>query len=263
MKILYFTGTGNNLYVSKKIGGELLSIPRLLKEKQFDIKGEAVGIVVPCYYFTVPYIVKEYLEQITIEADYVFTIMTYGKMMGGGLNPIEKILKRKGVEVDYSNKIQMIDNFLPNFEMEQQLKTEGAKTIETQIKTIVTDIQNRKKEKKRIGLFQKTATTLFGKMIFSAPGRKRIQKTSAGFYVTDACTSCRICQEVCPRGNVDQREKIETKPGPKFGNRCESCLACIHLCPENAIHLKSQKSSVRFKNRNVTTAEIIAANSQN
>ena len=37
MKICYFTATGNSLYVAKKIGGdggELLSIPQLMKKAQ-------------------------------------------------------------------------------------------------------------------------------------------------------------------------------------------------------------------------------------
>lgn len=45
MKILYFTSTGNNLYIAHQLGGELLSIPQMVKDDIFDIEDESVGIV--------------------------------------------------------------------------------------------------------------------------------------------------------------------------------------------------------------------------
>ncbi len=49
MKTLYFTGTGNCLHVARQIGGELLSIPKLMKEEVIEIEDDAVGIVCPIY----------------------------------------------------------------------------------------------------------------------------------------------------------------------------------------------------------------------
>lgn len=45
MKILYYTSTGNNLYIAKQLGGDLYSIPQLMKDEAFDIEDEIVGIV--------------------------------------------------------------------------------------------------------------------------------------------------------------------------------------------------------------------------
>ena len=52
MKILYFTSTGNNLYISKKLGGELFSIPQLMKNNDFNVEDDVVGIVFPVYFAT-------------------------------------------------------------------------------------------------------------------------------------------------------------------------------------------------------------------
>lgn len=44
--ILYFTGTGNCLYVARQIGGndaELLSIPQLMKQKKFEIEADEIS----------------------------------------------------------------------------------------------------------------------------------------------------------------------------------------------------------------------------
>lgn len=40
MTICYFTATGNSLYVAKRIGGTLLSIPKLMKENEIIIANE-------------------------------------------------------------------------------------------------------------------------------------------------------------------------------------------------------------------------------
>jgi len=54
MKILYFTATGNCLYVAKKFGGELLSIPQLNKNNVYEINDDIVGIIIPVFYWDIP-----------------------------------------------------------------------------------------------------------------------------------------------------------------------------------------------------------------
>lgn len=53
MKILYFTATGNNLYIAKRLGGELYSIPKLIKEGKYEFEDEKIGIVFPAYGWSV------------------------------------------------------------------------------------------------------------------------------------------------------------------------------------------------------------------
>lgn len=40
MKILYFTATGNSMYIAKSLGGELLSIPQLDKVGRYDFSDD-------------------------------------------------------------------------------------------------------------------------------------------------------------------------------------------------------------------------------
>ncbi|MBR4613873.1 MAG: hypothetical protein IKO40_14300 [Kiritimatiellae bacterium] len=49
MTTCYFTATGNFLYVARRISGTLLSISQLMREGEFEIEDDAVGIVCPCY----------------------------------------------------------------------------------------------------------------------------------------------------------------------------------------------------------------------
>ena len=54
MTICYFTATGNCLYVARRIGGELLSIPQLMRQDEIVIEDDAVGIVCPVYAVELP-----------------------------------------------------------------------------------------------------------------------------------------------------------------------------------------------------------------
>lgn len=50
--ILYFTATGNSLYVARQLAGEageLLSIPQLVKAGRYELEADEIGIVYPVY----------------------------------------------------------------------------------------------------------------------------------------------------------------------------------------------------------------------
>lgn len=38
MKILYFSSTGNNIYIAQSLDGQLLSIPQQIKNDNYTIK---------------------------------------------------------------------------------------------------------------------------------------------------------------------------------------------------------------------------------
>ena len=72
MKILYFTSTGNNLYIAKNLGGELLSIPQLIKGNAYDFEDDAIGIIFPVFYANAPKIVREFIDKASFKTDYLF-----------------------------------------------------------------------------------------------------------------------------------------------------------------------------------------------
>ncbi|NRW84548.1 hypothetical protein FHX28_003877 [Clostridium beijerinckii] len=55
MKILYFTATGNSLYIAKSLGSDYYSIPKLIKEDKYDLKMKKLGL-----YFQ--FIIAEFLK---------------------------------------------------------------------------------------------------------------------------------------------------------------------------------------------------------
>ena len=248
MKILYFTSTGNSLCAAKRIGGELLSIPHLQKEKIYDITDDVVGIVSPVYYGNVPRLVREYLKKVNINAKYVFTVLTYGGAAFGASSQIQKLLKKRNIIVNYANEILMVDNYLPLFDVTKEIKKKDSKTIDLQISNIAEDIKNKRYWRIQHNVFQ----IIISSILLS----KKLYNEDKKFVITGECNACGTCQMICPKSNIVINAR------PQYQHNCEFCLACIHACPKNAIHLPNEKSSARFINPNVKLAAIIQANKQ-
>ena len=255
MKILYFTTTGNSLYVAKSFDdAKLLSIPQLLKQKIYDIDGDIIGIIIPVYVYTSPKLVKKYLENVNIKADYVFVIGTYGSTCGEFGKKMLSILSKRGVLVNYLNTIKMVDNAVHvGFEMKKQKEKSKNLNIDENIKKIIEDINERKDYiKKPLKRYVPLARLTY---VFSPLLDKIFTKVMIS--VDDSCTRCGLCTKVCPYNNIKIKEK------PNYGKDCELCLACVHHCPLKAIHVKLERSSERFINENIELKEIIKSNNQN
>lgn len=251
MKILYFTGTGNCLSVAKCFEAELLSIPQMIKNNIYEIEDDVIGIVYPVYAVSVPDIVRNYLEKCKINANYTFVIATYGFTACGSLNEMKKLLKSNGNKADYYSSLLMVDNYLPFFDIEKQLKMLNKKNIENNLKTIIEEINSRVTKETNCGWINNLISSIGYKVI------KQIEKyTPKMFYINDDCILCGTCKKVCPNNNIEQ----ENKNKPIFKNNCTGCLACIHNCPKNAIQMKLQRSKKRFRNSNISLNEIIKSN---
>jgi len=246
MTIFYFTATGNSLYVAKRLGGSLMSIPQVLKSGKSSYADDVIGIVCPCYAGGIPRIVKRFLDRVELRADYIFSVITYGSAQTSVLDE----MKKHGVQFNYMNTILMIDNYLPMFRIEDELKKEPQKEIEISISALIQDVRDRKR---------RIAPTSFGNKFWGAVFRSGAEKMTGEnadqrFTVDNACTLCGTCTKVCPVRNISVNNVLS------FNHQCEGCLACVHHCPAGAIHVKGEKSVRRFCNKNVGLNEVIAAN---
>lgn len=254
MKILYFTSTGNSLSVAKRFNAELLSIPQMIHDNRYSFEDDdSIGIIYPVYNGGLPYIVKDFISKCTIRAPYVFVIATYGNSPVGTLHVMEKALAENGNHGDYYETLLMVDNYLPMFEVKDQVSKLEEKGTEKNLERIVEEVNAH---------IHKAATNNIGwNMVASVIGtimKKPVQKAALSYTVSDACIGCGTCVKVCPVGNVHQSGKEK----PTFGANCERCYACVHNCPKKAIHIPQEKSGERFRNPEVSLKEIIDANRQ-
>lgn len=248
MTIFYFTSTGNNLYITRRLNaGQSFSIPKMLKlGGGLSFEDEKIGFVFPCYFLGTPRIVAQFLKKAELRSDYFFAIMSYGNFSGAGLNHFHKVARKNGFSLSYLNEIVMADNYLPLFDMNDQKKGLPRKKIEENITGIVRDIQSGKHIIKKTPLFTRPLTLIAQHLYKSS-----LDRYDSRFTVQDSCNACGICAKVCPVDNIRVEEK------PVFLHHCEECLGCTHHCPQNAIRVKREKSRERFVNEHIRTKDII------
>lgn len=252
MTICYFTATGNCLYVARRIGGTLLSIPRLMRQERIEIEDDAVGIVAPVYAAEMPMMVKAFLENARIKTDYFSFIYTYGMGYAEAFTHVEVTARKVGLTLSYINAIQMVDNYIPFFDMREQIDTLPAKNVEGQIERVVRDIAERRLKPVRV-----TEANLAEMARWTRNHAANILKkdTALSYTVNDDCVRCGICAKVCPANNIEV-----TKDGVRFSVHCEVCYACLHNCPHHAIHMPLEAGTTQFRNEHVTLKDIIQAN---
>lgn len=267
--VLYFTGTGNCLYVARQLAGkegEILSIPQLMRKKQFEIEADEIGLVYPIYGHMPPYMVREFIKKAQLKAEYKFAVLTYGMRKCNAVEIWDGISRKAGNVFDYIGTIVMVDNWLPNFDMNEQMKID--KHIPENLAKITSDLSNRRRWHEPVTQEEREQHEGFMSLSGLDPEVGFLMKADRSFRVTDDCIHCGICTYVCPRGNYQL-----TGQGVKMQGDCEFCFACIQNCPQWAIQFKknedgtwpdgSEKNpNARYRNENVSLMELKLANNQ-
>ena len=252
--VFYFTGTGNSLYVAKNIEDKPISIPQIINEDSLNFKDERIGIISPVYGHEVPPMVKDFLKKSTFDTEYFYMILTYGNRHGGASELTNNLCKECGISASYINIILMVDNWLPSFDMNEQILLD--KNEDKNIAGIVEDINNKKKMISEVTETDRAAHRQFLENISKMPADawKHLLKTG------DMCTGCGICEKVCPSGSV----RVENGKAVHIPDNCQTCLACAHACPMKAIGLvvPEKNPDARYRNGKIELSEIIASNNQ-
>lgn len=215
------------------------------------IEDDKVGIIAPVYAGDMPQMVYEFLSKAKIKTKLLFFICTYGTSYSvAKLNAINAI-SEMGLQLNYVNAVKMVDNYLPGFEIKNQLKNISKKDIEGQLEKICGDINNSINNVSKINFLQKILLLI----VKNTMGKALIDKNAAKKYIVDdTCILCGTCAKVCLANNISVSDKVT------FGHDCEVCYSCIHNCPKRAIYLKNEKSAVRFRNEHIELNEIIKSN---
>ena len=229
--ILYFTGTGNCLYVARQLageGGEVLSIPQLVKRGRYELEADEIGIVYPIYGHMPPYMVRRFIREARLKADYKFAVLTYGNRKCNAAEIWDDIARRAGNGFDYVATLVMVDNWLPNFDMNEQIRID--KRIPENLAKITADLAAQRRWHEPVSEEERQMHAGFMAYTGLDPEVGFLMKSERYFTLTDACIGCGACVSVCPRGNY-----ALTGSGVKTEGDCEFCFACIHNCPQRAI----------------------------
>ena len=143
--IFYFTGTGNCLYVARQLANAettLLSIPQLVKQGKYDFEADEIGIVYPIYGHMPPYMVRQFIQKARLKAGYKFAVLTFGARKCNAVELWNEAARKAGHTFDYITTMIMVDNWLPNFDMNEQMKLD--KHIPESLQRINTDLAARR-----------------------------------------------------------------------------------------------------------------------
>jgi NAD-dependent dihydropyrimidine dehydrogenase PreA subunit len=227
--IFYFTGTGNSRYIAEKVAlgiqDQALNIGALVKNatKIEEIKIENVlGIVFPVYAWRAPEIVNAFVSKLVIpKGTYVFAICTCGDKAAYTMKFFNKELP-----LNSAWSLTMPDDYIRMWDVntyeEALVKVEAA---ETKLVQIIEAIKN-----KQVIFDVPLGSAPFLKSYIINPFFRRFLNTAKKYYVEDTCTSCGLCEKLCPLSNI-----VLDKGKPLWGNNCNQCGACIHHCPVKAI----------------------------
>ena len=234
--LYYFTGTGNSLSVAgdlcRGLGDcEQVSIAGAGEAPgRISPEAERIGIVTPVYFFGLPSLVAVFAGRLDLaRARYVFAVATMGGSGGSAaLRQLDGILRRgnAGRGLDAGFTVRMPGNYILMYgppegtKQEEILRAAGRRVEE------IADLVNRGH---RSGLSWSPLASLVHRVMYPR-FIAGVHEADRKFTVDDRCTSCGLCAEVCPAGN------LELEAGrPVWLHRCEQCMACIQLCPAGAI----------------------------
>ena len=257
--VFYFTATGNSLFIAKSLSEEPLSIPQELKKDNLSYEADEIGFVFPDYAASAPMIVREFLQKAKFNAPYMFSIITFGNASVNVSEWWNKFSKEHGVAFNYIKPILMVDNYLPVFDMNEQIKMD--KHTDESLASIIEDLTAHKSyiEPSNMGFFNEDMLKNMQDMHFSMTSDRLLE------LKTDCCIQCLTCASVCPHKNFSIADK-----GVSFKGKCEYCLACVHNCPQKALTLKPAREGwpgernpeARYRNPNVSLNDIIRSNEQ-
>lgn len=267
--ILYFTGTGNCLHVARQLAGEnaeLLSIPQMVKCGKYEFEADEIGIVYPIYGHMPPYMVRRFIQKAKLKTDYKFAILTYGARKCDAVEIWDGISKKAGNGFDYINTLVMVDNWLPSFDMNEQIKID--KRIPENLQKITADLDSRRHWHEPVTEEERQMHQGFMERSGLDPEVGFLMKSEKFFTVTDSCIDCGICTYVCPRGNYELTSK-----GVKLAGDCEFCFACIQNCPQRSIQFTKQEEgtfpngteknpNARYRNEHISLMDLKLANNQ-
>lgn len=250
--VFYFTATGNSLFIAKQLSDSPLSIPQELKKTDLTYEADEIGFVFPDYAAAVPVIVREFVEKARFKASYIFSVITFGNASVNVAEWWNDWAKAKGLHNNYINTILMVDNYLPVFDMNEQIKID--KKTDENMAGIIGDISGHKDfiAPSEMGWFTKEMLQGMQDMHFSQMSEQLIKLDA------DKCIQCTTCTEVCPRGNFSLASGVL-----QISGKCEFCLACVQNCPQHALSLERERNKeARYRHPDISLNEIKRANRQ-
>ena len=240
--ILYFSSTGNSLYISQKLRERIGGVIRYIPTYEGDGKEfEKLFLVTPIYSYGMQAHVFDLLPLLDKNVE-LTVIQNYGGMACGADRLMYDYALKLGLNIKSVYKMQMPKNFtltftVPKFYLKSVLKKADGRIneISDAIERGDYAVPARRKTREEKFLKNKSNWHLIG----------------GEFSVTKDCVRCGKCALVCPSKNI-----VADENGISFLDACVACLGCYHRCPQKAIVYRKRRKKDRYVNPNVDESQI-------
>ena len=235
--VIFYTGTKNSEICAKNIAemlhDELVCANDFIKTNESgDFFSERPFVFVcPTYSWRIPKIFEKFIRESKFNGNKnAYFVMTCGSDIGNAEKYIKKLCQDKEFEYCGVKEIVMPENYTAMFPVPDKEET----------RKIVAEAYP---ECERCADYIKNGKILPNiKICFTDSVKSGIVNfcfynfwiSSKGFRVSDECTSCSLCEKLCPTNSI-----IIKDGKPVWGKDCTHCMACINACPSKAIEYKN------------------------
>jgi len=251
--IFCFSGTGNSFYTASKIANALTGtiVVNIRQNNEFIIPDnlERVGFVLPVYHWSIPNIAKRYIENLSLKScPYYFGIITCGGIPVNAVNDLEEVLKKQGASLSYTKVHNNVSSYVAMYEPFPDIEKTLVKS-KIELKTIIQDVQGYEcNEPQRKSVLKETLR------LIEKPFVRALPKKDKGFVVESSCTTCGLCEKLCPLSNIYMQNGK-----PCFKHQCTQCMSCVVYCPNKAINYKNKTvNRTKYHHPNVKANQLIA-----
>ena len=253
--IYYYTGTGNSLWTARALAGklgdtELVPMHRM-KQGLHGSNVDTIGLVFPVHIWGVPSLVRTFLQSMEKQPGvYYFAFAVNAGQVSRTLVQLKELMARNGLTLSAGFDIIFPSNYIPwggpgPEEAQRKLFDAAAEKINVAVSYIL----SRKSGLLEMGpLWQRVIFTGLYKLTYNL-----VKTLDKNFLIDGTCTSCGICEKVCPVKNIS----LEAGR-PVWHGSCEQCLACIQWCPAACIQYgKKTKSYERYHHPEVRVKDVL------
>lgn len=240
--ILYFSSTGNSLYIAQKVksslGGEIKYIPNYTGDCS---EYEKIIIVTPIYSYGMPTFVYDLFPRLNKKVE-IIVIQNYGGMVGGADYYLYQYATKNNLNIKSVFTVKMPENYTTTFTVPKLYINHTLKKCNKCITGIIDKISQcdyvlpkAKRTKEKEYLKNKSNWHIIGER----------------FSTNKDCIKCGKCIKLCPANNISLIDNEIV-----FADKCVACLGCYHRCPQKAIVYMKKTKKDRYINPNINENDI-------